>query len=54
MDEFLTTSNYSSFIAASINPLNADDMYKHHATLAAFHFEDRFCASKKDGIGGGE
>jgi len=41
------------------NPLTIDDECNRHATLAARYqlaqpyFEDRFCASKEGGIGGG-
>ena len=42
----------------SLNPLTTDDKCTRHITLAALvganHFEDRFCANKKVGIGGSE
>ena len=45
-------------LRAQFNPLTTDDQCTCHATLAtlsvgAIRFEDRFCASKKGGIGGG-
>ena len=47
-------------VPCHLNPLITDDAIWHHLTLAArmlsvgaIHFEDRFCASKKGGIGGG-
>ena len=42
-----------------VNPLTTDDVFWCRLTLAtllvgAIWFEDRFCASKKGGIGGGK
>ena len=41
-----------------LKPLATNDECAHHSILAvlsvgSLHFEDRFCASKKGGIGGG-
>ena len=50
--------NYCKPSVAFFNPSTTDDVYLsciygHMLSVGAIHFEHRFCASKKGGIGGG-